>query len=110
MSTKPYLTDAENSQRCFSNVAYTWRRLHHSTTRNYTTEHKLTLPKLLNIIAFNPSLKRVGYETLASIKHRILVNNNYKYSIINKIEYVSPDTYTVLLETNKPLSDRGLGE
>jgi len=37
----------------------------HNTTRNYTTEHKLTLPKLLNIIAFKPFLKRMSIETLA---------------------------------------------
>ena len=110
MSTNCYVEELLDSQRCFSSVAYVWRSLHHSTTRYCTTEHKLALPKFLNNMAFNPSLKRVGYETLASIKLRTLVNNKYKYSNNNKIRYVSPDTSMAPLETNKPLSDRGLRE
>jgi len=74
-----------NSRGCGSSVAYTWRRLHHSATRNYTTEHKLTLPKLLNNMAFNPSLKRMSFETLTPNTHRILADNDYKCSINNKI-------------------------
>ena len=110
IATNPCIADAKNSQRCFSSVSYVCRNLHHSTTRNYTTEHKLTLPKILNIIAFNPSLKRGGSETLASINHRTFAIYNQKCNINNNIDRVSPDTSPVLLETNKPLIDRGLRE
>jgi len=91
-------------------VAYTWRRLHHSTSRNYTTEHKLAVPKILNNKEFNPSQKRMSYETLASVTDRILMNNRYKYSINNNLWCILPNASTMFLETNKPLSDRGLGE
>ena len=37
----------------------------HNTTLDYTIIHKIALPKLLNIIVFNPSLKRMSIETLA---------------------------------------------
>ena len=67
MSTIPYPADAKNSQRSFSSVPYVCRNLHHSTTRNDTTEPKSALPKLLNIIAFNPPVKRISIETLALV-------------------------------------------
>jgi len=67
ISTNCYAEELLDSQRCFSSVAYVWRSLHHSTTRYCTTEHKLALPKLLNIMAFNPSQKRMSYETLTLV-------------------------------------------
>jgi hypothetical protein len=39
----------------------------HKPTRNYTTVHRLTLPKVLNIIAFTPSQKHMNYETLTPV-------------------------------------------
>ncbi len=81
----------------------------HCTTQDNTIIHKLADLKLLNYIIFNPSLKRMSYVTLASIKHRTLGDNVYKYCINSKIRCVSPDISTKPLETNKPLIDRGLG-
>ena len=39
----------------------------HNPALNNTTGHKPALPKLLNNMAFNPSLKRVSYETLTLV-------------------------------------------
>ncbi len=107
---KSNIVDTNNSQWLTFSVSDLCPQRRHSPTRNYTTEHKLTLPKLLNIMEFKPSLKRISYETLASIKHRTLTENDYKYSINNKIRCASLDISSVPLETNKPLIDRGLGE
>ena len=89
MSTNCYVEELLDSQRCFSSVAYVWRSLHHSTTRYCTTEHKLALPKLLNIMAFNPSQKRMSYETLTLVSEHpfmrissICIYNNMLWLVI----------------------------
>jgi len=59
---KSYIVDTNNSQWLTFSVSDLCPQRRYSPTRNYTAEHKLALPKLLNIIAFNPSLKRMSNE------------------------------------------------
>ena len=64
---KSYIVDTNNSQWLTFSVSDLCPQRRHSPTRNYTTGHKLALPKLLNIMTFNPSLKRMSIETLALV-------------------------------------------
>ena len=50
-----------SSHWCLFCVPYVCRNLHHSTTLNYTEEHKSTLPKILNNIAFSLYRKRMSF-------------------------------------------------
>ena len=86
---KSYIVDTNNSQWLTFSVSDLCPQRRYSPTRNYTAEHKLALPKLLNIMAFNPSQKRMSYETLTLVSEHpfmrissICIYNNMLWLVI----------------------------